>query len=680
MGITQGFVTGMNAGNAYNANQRSQELHDLALAQEEAAGLARRYQAIAQREDGTWRDPVEMEQRAPGALAELSNHPMFKDLRDASGKTTRITRAVPMDGPLREGEARPFAFEAEWLDDKGTPVSKGPITDGRTNDPKDTVTKFTTAGFYEQMMATLAEKAPGFSDKLMAARKKSTSLAANGVLYNAGAHVQSLGQDQGQATAQTPVGEAPQPAPNGLTPEEMAAVAPTGLTPAQAAEIKAATTEEEKVALARKYGVSEDQIQAATRGRAGAATPTPTRSLAQSNEFTPGATDEQIYADRSTAATGNLTRIRSELTQMEEDAKLFPLMGVRKAAYEDKKKEFAAAQKNAAAVSTNGVTAVEDDRLRYDGAKIAEKLTNPTAREQLTTDIDAFLAKKQGGAPTEKEQKALTGVAKAVAKVTPLTTQAEGDAMLETLQSMEPRGKLNVVKPNRKQADAVWTLYTLGEIDFETAMRFSETGRLTKQDLKFVSDLTGTTVFDAGSGALLKRHSNPDYKPNAGKAKDPLDQAKKRRALIDGIIDLQYPSKDKQAGQRTELTSQIDATISSLKMDPTHDDTRGTILRAITMRDQYKSNNDGFLGFGADNRKFPTLTPFVVAQQINKTPDEIINDYIDPLQKAFGGQLSDAHQADLVGLVHTYETRGNMSREEAIAAVAQRVQSQLGVQ
>ena len=252
---------------------------------------------------------------------------------------------------------------------------------------------------------------------------------------------------------------------------------------------------------------------------------------------------------------------------------------------------------------------------------------------------------------------------------------AESFAAVSQLQADRPM--------SNKQVKALLKLHLLdpNAVPFETVMQAATKRRLGEDDLKILSDqMGGAMVFR--NGQLAAHYQNAAYQnanaaSAAGKAEDRrLKTARLRNQLKNEVVDTIFPDKKKQAGMRSTLMPQVDTTISSLNLDVADPNTRSVLMRAAQMMRQYKEENDGFLGIGADDRRFPSLTPFVLAQRLNVDPTTMIKGVIDPAQEAFGRTMTDEQQVKFVGMVGQLMSRG-YDAQEAAQVLSQRIAARM---
>lgn len=515
MSASQAFLAGAQLRRAETQDAIAAEDRQRRIAREDAVDSARRFEALAIKPDGTFRNLSEMEQTAPGEFAKIVNSPGLRDVRNASGHETKITKIVPLSGPKRPGEKEQFAFEAQWLDENGNPKSQGPVTQGRTNSPSDSVAVFNTQDLYNQTIGELSAKVPNFTEHLQAARKQGAVLSAARDL-----------------AAPTP---SPAPAP-AAAPAPSPAPAPAGATTAPVTP------------------------------------PAPVPA-------------EPIGTDRA----------RTVLQQ---------------------RRDLEAKQFTPPVPNTTASFRTEND-AQYKKRVAASKEIFELSRGQQRDAIDAELEKLGPEAIV-----AASKIKKHLAKVVVPSTASEARATRDTLKSIQPKGKVNTAKLNKKQMDAAFQAFSLGMIDFKGLMRMKETGRLTKRELGAISDgMGGAWIWDKENGLPVNRLENKSYAAmklagSLSKASNDVFKAFKARAKLltdeNGKFSDETASQFANAVYATPYLKELGIDLSSA----THDK---FLYDAFKLkRAAEKDANSGvlhslgkFTGLAAD-KEYNSLTPFIV--------------------------------------------------------------------
>ena len=261
----------------------------------------------------------------------------------------------------------------------------------------------------------------------------------------------------------------------------------------------------------------------------------------------------------------------------------------------------------------------------------------------------------------------------------PPSTPAEAKDVQKTAESIKPARKLT-----QKQVDAVIALHQLDPkaVPLDTVFRAVTTGRLTKADIEtkitaagdiIQIDKTTGQVTNAGVAPGLAQQAALKYQTDVNKYKSDADKAK--ITGIKDVVDLIIPadSKGYKAGDRAALSAQIGTTMQTLGIDPSSPEGRTAMIQAVAQHKAYVKNNDGFMGIGADDRKFSSLTPFIIAAHMGTSPENVVRGMIDPVQAKLtgGAKLSDGSQMKVLNYINQLMTQHNYSQEQAINYVAQ---------
>lgn len=317
----------------------------------------------------------------------------------------------------------------------------------------------------------------------------------------------------------------------------------------------------------------------------------------------------------------------------------------------------------------------EADRLR---AKLEPQLA---ALEAPAAEQPAAAAPVPAPAP-----QILKRTEKAVASAE-APSRAELPAAQQTVSSIKPGRKFT---DDQRQALVKLHLANPQAFPLETLDRVLRTGRMSKPDIQFINTTFGAMAVDRDTMQVVGNFSDPGAiaKFQADLAKTAAEIADKRATRqektneantkgIDRLVDMVFPDDKKQASQRTALARNLGVTMSTLGMNLGEPDSQTVLLDATMSYQKYLKDNDGWFGFGADDREFKSFTPFLVAARLNRAPEDVIQGMIDPVQRklerATGSAvtLSDHEQTLIAKRID--ELEANMPREQAIEAVVRMI-------
>jgi hypothetical protein len=618
MNITQSFVAGATYADQSLAREQAAEDRARRIEREDAASFAREVETTLTNPDGTFKQASDLDQNQ---LMRLAGDKRVQGMLGVQGKDVRPVRMLPL--PTTEANPDEFAIEVQQID-KGTGkvTAQGPITDNRTSEPNDTVTRFTPETVYNRTMEYLAGKDPQFATRLQTARKRGGILA-----------------ESRKALAVRPTTAATAPAAQPQTTEAATTAQPAGSLAAPAAGRSAQTPP----------------------------VPVPEPTAPVQNDFAVGAQTLRVkpLADLAPAEgappSGNKPSSVTDLFPPDPQADV-------------------TADLNQFAQKVAGQTAAREiDKALVTGA--ADK----RVQDRFAKDVQAFLqVRKATKKLTGVEQKNLGALARKLRKTTPPATQGSLNKTKEVVQRMQPRAGLNTVRPSKEQADAVFNLYAMGVLPFETVARFNETGRFTKRELQFTqTKMDDLLVLDKNTGELVKEYKGSAYaKLKLADAQG--NSVKGRKEMVElRNAELNYASNaartifglDKDDTRVGEAIMQTMTGLEALNSDLTVKNMPTILGRAKPIVDYLESQDAStwwkpWTKFTRGDRRYSSIAIGVIANQMGLSKENIQQELMDPIASITAGRndVSSQELTDIANSVAILRAQ-NYSQEQIIAKI-----------
>lgn len=657
MSFTDGFMKGYSFVDSIHENRRRREREDILWEQQQEARdfdqLAAKYSAIAMNDDGTYKSIDQITEESPDEFRNILNHPRLAKMRDVNGKTVRIKNIMMQDGPLQPGVERPLFLEAEWVDPAtGEVVSRGPITDNRTNDPGDLVTPFTVSGLHKQMVAEMASKNPVFAEHLRKARGKT---AYNNVIDELMA---SMGAPEEPSAAAPRTASAPPATTRGIgtPPPPVAAAEPAPSSPATSLG-----------ATAPHRGMGPPSV-AETKAKADAmADPVDRvkqlvveRRRLENTQFDPTPTPEEVNA------AAGLVHPRWGGTP--DPAKLQQFAAERKAKFESlKAAQLAAIDKDLESFATPDqiVAAVKGTPI-------------PPGPEKLGTSPVGAPGVAPSATPAAAPQVPVQ-IQRALENQVPPTTPKEIERDTKLIESIAPVGPgIKLAKVNRKQLDALVRLHKLNPeaVSLETLARVATTGRMHKRDLSIISDgMAGYYAIDTETGLTVNHQKNPDYvRLQAAKnAPEPLKQRREEYAYLQDVLQGIFTppgtlSKNQVKVPGTAVAS-AQTTMTAFDIPITHPDLPTILQRAHDVTAAMEEQNSGWF---RDNPKFESWSAGLVASSLNIPAEDAYTSLVVPSAAILGKNSSTDAAANTMRMFGVAYVAG-ISKQNAFAVVQEAV-------
>ena len=544
---------------------------------------------------------------ADPTFVEIANDAAFESgFRSADGNKFKLKgfRKNPKSGAM-------IAY-GDTIDDQGNIVKADvPITKNRTGDPNDEIVQLPAKEWIAQAnnMLTNWEGYREFNQQRQLRQAKG-EFASEYTKYEQGQQAPSTTPSAPRtpfhlASAQAQVPSAQPPAPTANTPSAPApAVEPTPAAPAAfdpAARLQAANAENatDIVTPVKKWfsdmwnGSAEDEAAIFKN----LADPTKadgvTRRQLQDMQQRP-----KEYAERFVK---NYDAISKEL-------------GPEKT--EQVRKWFAERVKPDANSSDNFKEILLNDRkfkkvakLNNDLAALQDKLpegTDPAPLNNAAPQTQKQLARIQRNLPTTPEGQTQVAV--------------DGAAAAQKIQTMKPGAR--VPTKLRKAVMNLWALDPQA-MPLDTAMRFIETGRLTKGDMQAFK------VNDTAFGILNKDTGQVSMHYIPGTAalsmddrlklnKDNRQAIKARDDRVNSWIDLKYPDKGEQSNARSLANQRITVAEQTLGLNILDPQMFAVFNKAEDMINT-QVKDSGWFGFGKDSHSdYPSHTPAILALGLGK--------------------------------------------------------------